>query len=140
MKKNIPHINFNASKADDFGFEIVSIEKIAQHRKKYNHNSELPHELKFYNLIFFTEGAGRHFIDFKWYTVQKNTLAYLTKGQINAFDFTSALKGFCLIFTEDFFLKCFSNLSEKFVFRLFNPQLFKLIHYCMIPKSWTAQA
>jgi len=127
MTKDIPHINFNPATTDNFGFEIVPIEKIAQNRNQNKHNSELPHQLKFYNLIFFTEGHGRHFIDFNWHKVQQNTLVYITKEQINAFDFSTNLKGFCLVFTEEFFVKCFSNLSEGFVFRLFNPQLFSPI-------------
>ncbi|MEQ9466457.1 MAG: helix-turn-helix domain-containing protein [Ekhidna sp.] len=127
MTKDIPHINFNPATTDNFGFEIVPIEKIAQNRNQNKHNSELPHQLKFYNLIFFTEGHGRHFIDFNWHKVQENTLVYITKEQINAFDFSRNLKGFCLVFTEEFFVKCFSNLSKGFVFRLFNPQLFSPI-------------
>ena len=127
MTKDIPHIKFNPATTDNFGFEIVPIEKIVQNRNQNNHNSELPHQLKFYNLIFFTEGIGRHFIDFNWYKVQQNSLVYLTKEQVNAFDFSTNLNGFCLVFTEDFLMKCFSHLSKEFVFRLFNPQLFSPI-------------
>ncbi len=127
MKKDIPQIDFKASISQHFGFEIVPIEKIAQNKEQYQHNPEHPHQLKFYNLIFFTEGKGRHFIDFEWYPVQQNSLVYLTKGQVNAFEFSESLKGYCLIFTEAYFVKCFSNLSEDFVFRLFNPQLFSPI-------------
>ncbi len=125
--KDIPHIKFNHSTTENFGFEIVPIEKIAQTKEQQGHNPELPHQLKFYNLIFFTEGKGRHYIDFKWYSVQKNTLVYLTKEQVNAFEFSESLKGFCIIFTEEYFVSYFSNLTEDFVFRLFNPQLFSPI-------------
>lgn len=133
MKKDIPHIQFNPSSAENFGFEILPIEKIAREKEQYNHNPELPHQLKFYNLIFFTSGFGRHFIDFNWFPVQENTLVYLTKEQVNAFDFSDSLSGFCIIFTEEYFVKCFSNLSKDFVFRLFNPQLFSPI--LQIPKQ-----
>ncbi|PWH84047.1 hypothetical protein DIS18_05735 [Algibacter marinivivus] len=133
MKKDIPHIQFNASTTENFGFEILPIEKIAREKKKYSHNPELPHQLKFYNLIFFTRGFGRHFIDFNWFPVQENSLVYLTKEQVNAFDFSKNLNGFCIIFTEEYFVKCFSNLSKDFVFRLFNPQLFSPI--LQIPKQ-----
>ena len=132
MTKDIPHIKFNASTTKNFGFEILPIEKIAREKEKYNHNPELPHQLKFYNLIFFTSGSGRHFIDFNWFPVQENSLVYLTKEQVNAFDFSANLNGFCIIFTEQYFVNCFSNLPEDFVFRLFNPQLFSPI--LRIPK------
>ena len=119
MKKDIPHIKFNPTTAENFGFEIVPIEKIANRKQTEKHNSQLPHQLKFYNLLFFTKGEGRHFIDFKWYPVQENTLVYLSKEQVNAFDFSTNLKGYCMIFTEALFMNCFSNYTSNFVFRPF---------------------
>ena len=133
MTKDIPHIKFNPATTENLGFEIVPIEKIANRNYTNEHNSELPHQLKFYNLIHFTEGKGRHFIDFKWHPVQESSLVYLAKEQVHAFDFSTDLKGYCMVFTEEFFVSCFSNLTEDFVFRLFNPQLFSPI--LQIPKE-----
>lgn len=133
MAKGIPHIEFDASTKKDFGFDIVSIETIYKNKEDFKHDPEVPHQLKFYNLIFFTEGKGKHFVDFNWYHVQQNSLVYLTKEQVHAFQFSKNLKGYCVIFTEGFFIKCFSHLPEKFVFRLFNPQLFSSI--IQIPKE-----
>ena len=127
MKKDVPHITFNPSTTESYGFEIVPIEKIAQNKGNISHNPEQPHQLKFYNLIFFTQGTGKHFVDFNWYPVQQNSLVYLTKEQVNAFEFSEQLKGYCIIFTEEYFVNCFSNLTEDFVFRLFNPELFSPI-------------
>ena len=133
MKNDIPYITFKPATTENFGFEIVPIEKIANRNYENEHNSELPHQLKFYSLIFFTEGKGRHFIDFKWHPVGGSSLVYLAKEQVNAFDFSTDLKGYCMVFKEEFFVSCFPNLSEDFVFRLFNPQLFSPI--LQIPKE-----
>ncbi|SFD42217.1 AraC family transcriptional regulator [Algibacter pectinivorans] len=127
MTKDIPQITFNPATTNNFGFEIVPIKDIAKSKSEHNHDPELPHRLKFYNLIFFTEGSGRHFIDFNWYPVQQNSLVYLTKDQVNAFEFSNHLKGYCIIFTETYFVNSFTNLSDDFVFRLFNPELFSPI-------------
>ncbi len=127
MKNSIPNIKFNPAAKEHLEFEIVPIEKIARSKASHEHNPELPHQLKFYNFIFFTEGSGKHFVDFNWYPVQKNSLVYLTKEQINAFQFSDHLKGFCIIFTEDFFISSFSHLPKDFIVRLFNPQLFSPI-------------
>lgn len=124
MKKYIPAITFKAGIREDIDFEIISIKKLAQQKHHYNHDPELPHRIKFYNLIFFTKGKGKHFIDFQWYPVQKNSFVFITKEQINAFDFSGTLKGFCIIFSEEYFVKSFSNLPKDFVFRAFNPQIF----------------
>lgn len=125
MIEIIPHVLFDSEKSEHLGLDIVLIEKIAAEKERYpNHHPEVPHQLKFYNLIYFTEGKGRHFIDFNWVNVQQNTLIYLTKEQIHAFDFSGNLKGYCIIFTEQYFINCFSNLTKDFIFRLFNPQIF----------------
>lgn len=133
MKTDIPYVKFESGDGDKDGFEVVSIEKIYQNRKTYDVNPETPHQLKFYNLIFFTEGESQHLIDFKWYPVKKNSLIFLTKEQVNAFKFTENLKGVCLIFTEDYFVKCMSSLPKNVVFRLFLPELFSPI--LEIPKN-----
>ncbi len=83
MKTEIPHIQFNSIIPENFGFEILPIEKLIRQKEQYDHNPESPHQLKFYNLIFFTKGTGRHFIDFKWFPVKANNLIYLTKEQVN---------------------------------------------------------
>ena len=127
MKKDIPHITFQPGSTDNFGFEIVPISEIAKNKNSHTHDPEMPHQLKFYNLIFFTQGSGRHFIDFNWFPVQENSLIYLTKDQISAFEFSENLKGYCIIFTEEYFVNSFSNLTNDFVFRLFNPELFSPI-------------
>ncbi len=127
MIKDIPPITFNPASSDNFGLEIVPLEEIAKNKNKHQHHPELPHQLKFYSLIFFTEGSGRHFIDFNWFPVQKNSLVYLTKDQINAFEFSDELKGYCILFTEEYFVNSFSNLTDDFVFKLLNPELFSPI-------------
>ncbi len=127
MKKEIPQIQFNSKVNDNFGFEIVPINKIAVHKNSYEHNPESPHQVKFYNLIFFSKGIGQHFIDFKWYDVKENSLLYVSKEQINAFKFSGNLEGYCIIFTEDYLMKCLETLPRNAVFRLFMPQLFSPI-------------
>ena len=124
MTKKVPTVAFAPQLNDQLGFEIVSIAKIRRHKDTFTHNPELPHQLKFYNLIFFTEGQGQHFVDFKWYPVQRHSLLYLTSDQVNAFDFSTPIEGYCIIFTEQYFLNCFPKLAQDFVFRRFNPQLF----------------
>lgn len=123
MKQEIPHIPFQPGNTSQKGFEIISVDKIRNRKGSLDHNPESPHQLLFYNLIYFTEGQGRHFVDFTWYPVQANSIVYLTKDQINAFDFTGSLNGYCIVFTQAYFVECFSNLPDHFIFRLFNPQI-----------------
>lgn len=124
MSKELPFIHFRPQSKQNFGFEIISIDTIRKSKYRYSHNPEKPHQLKFYTLIFFTEGSGRHYIDFNWYSIRKNTLLYLSKEQVHAFDFSTGLNGHCIMFDENYFLDCLSEFSDDFVFRLFTPQLY----------------
>ncbi|MEM9361145.1 MAG: helix-turn-helix domain-containing protein [Bacteroidota bacterium] len=127
MKSEVPKIAFNPASKKTVHFEIIPIEKIAKNRKTFDHDPEQPHQIKFYNLIFYTKGSGKHFIDFNWHAVNQNSLVYVAKEQINAFQFSEGLEGFCMVFTETYLTHCFPNLPKDFTFRLFSPQIFSPI-------------
>lgn len=123
MDHQLPPVSFK-EEATDLGVDIITIEDIALNKHIYKPDPSKPHQLKFYNLIFITKGSGKHFVDFKWYPVQKDSVVYITKDQINAFDCNSGLQGYCLIFTESFLVKTLAHLPKDFVFQVFNPQMF----------------
>ncbi|MCB0516319.1 MAG: helix-turn-helix transcriptional regulator [Chitinophagales bacterium] len=123
MKKDIPKVNYKPQSTEDFGLDIVSIDNIKQRQDNKTHHSEQPHQLKFYTLIYFTQGSGRHYVDFEWYPVQKNTVVFLTKEQVHAFDFSTDLDGYCLVFNEGYFVKYTTQFSDNFIFRFLNDQL-----------------
>ena len=127
MKKDIPKITFNPTTTIIEGFEIVPLQRIAKNKDEYKVNPESPHQLKFYNLIFITEGKSRHFIDFKWHDIKQNSFIYTSKDQVNAFDFSKETKGFCFIFNSEYLSKTLSKLPKDIIFRLFTPQLFSPI-------------
>lgn len=122
--KHIPSIEFKSDDHRIKGVEIIPLDKIVSKRKHLTHDPEKPHKLQFYNLIFYTGGQSQHLVDFEWYPVKKNTLVYLAKGQVNAFDFKPDLQAYCILFTHDYFEQCFSNISKELVFRMFNHYLF----------------
>ncbi len=123
MDNQLPPVSFK-EEAIGLGIDIITLENISANKNIYKPDPSKPHQLKFYNLIFFTEGQGNHFVDFNWYPVQKDSIVYVTKDQINAFDCSSGMKGFCLIFTESFLVKTLAHLPKDFVFQVFNQQLF----------------
>lgn len=123
MKNEIPHVTFDTTNEKRMGFEIVPIKRIFDEQKRLKPNPNQPHQLKFYNLILFTKGHGRHFIDFNWYPVEAGSIIYLAKEQVNAFELSPDLDGYCIIFTESYFVECFSQLPEEFIFRLFHAEL-----------------
>lgn len=124
MTEEIPHIQFESSYSKIKGIEIISLESLIERKDSLNHFPEKAHQLDFYMLVFYTEGETEHLVDFVWHKVRKNTLFYLAKGQVNAFRFKKNLKGYLIIFTENYFKEHLNKLPKNAVIRLFTSHLF----------------
>lgn len=124
MTKEIPHILFETKFPEIKGIEIFAIENLIERKTQLEHNPEKAHQLEFYMLIFFTNGKSKHLVDFVWHEVKENTVIYLTKGQINAFHFKKEMKGFMLLFTEEYFNAQLNKLPNDTIIRLFTSHLF----------------
>lgn len=129
MQKDIPHIVFNSQKPSDSGIEILTIENLFKRKDDADHNPEKAHQVAFNMIVYYTEGESKQLVDFVWHPAKKNTIIHLSKGQINAFQFTKNLKGYILLFTEDFLKKQINSLPKNEIIRLFNAHLFSpIIH------------
>lgn len=65
-------------------------------------NNNIPHVHTFYEIIWFREGGGSHFVDFQEYPVEKNMLFFLSPGQVHCFDDCLKHKGILIKFCTDF--------------------------------------
>jgi len=124
MTDEIPYIQFKSRDTKIEGIEIITIEDIISRKDNLSHSPEKAHQIKFYKIVFYTNGVTEHLVDFIWHKVQKNTLIYLSKGQINAFKFTDDVKGYVILFTEEYFRKRLSYIPNDTVIRLFTSHLF----------------
>jgi len=61
-----------------------------------------PHVHTFYEVIWFQEGGGVHYVDFKEYPIEANTLFFLSPGQVHYFDSNTHRKGVLMKFCTDF--------------------------------------
>ena len=66
--------------------------------------STFPHRNDFYEVLYITEGAGTHFIDFNAYPIEPNTFYFISPGQVHYWETTVPIDGEIFIFTEDFLL------------------------------------
>ncbi|WP_452229913.1 helix-turn-helix domain-containing protein [Lacinutrix sp. MEBiC02404] len=130
MQKDIPHIEFDSKKPDNSGIEIIKIEDLnARKDDAEDHHPEKAHQVSFNMIVLYTAGESKHLVDFVWHRVKKNTIIHISKGQINAFQFTPELKGYILLFTEPYLKKQINTLPKNEIDRLFNAQLFSpIIH------------
>lgn len=127
MPNEIPHILFESKKPNNRGIEILTIESLSKRKNDVEHSPEKAHQLAFNMIVFYTEGESKQLVDFVWHDVKKNTTIHLSKGQVNAFQFNENLKGYIIIFTEDYLKKQINALPQNEIIRLFNSQLFSPI-------------
>lgn len=92
---------------------------------KHQGHTTKPHIHSFYQIIWFKQGSGQHFVDFKEYDVADNSVFFIAKNQVHYFDNNTDYKGILLHFNEaflvqkesetDFFLKCnlFNNPYQQ---------------------------
>jgi len=64
-------------------------------------------------IYLFTEGSGRHLVDFEAVDVESRHILFISQGQVHAFDRNKTYDGKALIFTEHFF--CRTNFDTKFL-------------------------
>jgi len=69
-----------------------------------------PHRHDFYNILFISQGAGTHTIDFSTYRVEPCSIFFLTPGQVHSLNLSVDVKGFTIFFTPEFYLM---DSSEK---------------------------
>lgn len=102
----LPNDLFNA---DRFGGYLSSnpiIEKVHKH--------------SFYHLVYFTNGAGQHTIDFKDYPIEPGCIYFMSPGQVHNFKFENDPDGYVINFSTTFFDQLLINSSIIDQFSSFN--------------------
>jgi AraC family transcriptional activator of pobA len=69
-----------------------------------------PHKHEFYELLWVQAGRTKHVIDYHETVVESETLFFMSPGQVHLVEDYRAVKGDCVMFTEEFFL---FNLPNK---------------------------
>ena len=96
-------------------FEVYDLNS---YRKKWNDEATSPHSHSYYQIIWFTKKGGTHQIDFKEYPIDINTLLFIGKDQVHAFDQDLEIEGWLIHFNESFFTPNDVDLFLKFsIFR-----------------------
>lgn len=124
MSKDLPQIKFKSKFPQISGIEILRLEGIAKRKSTLSHNPERPHQANFYQLIIYTNGATENLIDFVRYKAQKKSLFYISIGQVYSFKFNPEIRGYVILFTEEYFKKQMNNLPNYTTLRLLASHLF----------------
>jgi AraC family transcriptional regulator, transcriptional activator of pobA len=76
-----------------------------------------PHKHRFYEMFYVKNGQLMQNVDYKAYTIDKNQLFFISQGQLHIWhERVQPIKGFRLMFTEDFFQV--NQLNNTFLYEL----------------------
>lgn len=80
----------------------ILIERLSDYLKR-NDNLIFPHQHNFYHVVIFTNGSGKHTIDFEEYEVQPWQVYFMIPGQIHTWNFEGEIEGYIVNFRVDTF-------------------------------------
>lgn len=118
MKKSTqPIVQYHLHKAhpEKLQFELYDLNA---YRKKSGEKAAKPHSHSYYQIIWFFESGGTHTVDFTNFDIKANTILFISKDQIHAFDDTLDVKGWLIHFNESFFMHTEVDIFLKY--RIFN--------------------
>jgi AraC-like DNA-binding protein len=69
------------------------------------------HKHSFYHLVYFTQGSGSQFIDFKNYPVVPGLIYFMIPGQVHSWNFASDPDGYIINFSREYFNSFLYNSS-----------------------------
>ncbi len=121
MKKQLLEVNFNNKDNPKSYFDIVKIEELL--KRDLDHDIGKNHLVKFYIIFFVYEGQGYHTIDFTDYNYNEGTVLLVRKDQIHKFFRSTNVKGYLLVFTEEFIISHLNRMEALKSMQLFNDSL-----------------
>ena len=69
----------------------------------YPHRTDRPHRHNYYEICVFINGAGRHEIDFNPYTIQSNSIHFVSPGQVHLISREKDYHGYLIVFSREFY-------------------------------------
>ncbi len=121
MKKRLAEIDFDNQRNPNSFFDIVKVEDLMQ--RSLDHDIAENHLVKFFIIFFVYEGKGKHTIDFVDYPYEDGTVFLIRKGQIQKFSRNKNVRGYLLVFTEEFIISHLNQLEASKTLQLFNDSL-----------------
>ncbi len=106
----IKKYHLHKGEPDKIQFEIFSLKDHLMQNASHTQN---PHIHSFYQIIWFVKGSGKHYVDFKEYEVEDNTLFFISKGQVHLFD--ENIQEGCVIHFNESFLDLYENFTDIFL-------------------------
>jgi len=129
----IEQYHLHKDQPEKIQFELYSLD---EYLKESDSCANEPHIHSFYQIIWFTKGKGKHFVDFNEYDFSENTIFFIPKGQIHYFD-NSPCDGYVIHFNETFLVDDEDEVNIFLKHNIFNS--FESEPFFRIPKDRTKE-
>jgi AraC family transcriptional regulator, transcriptional activator of pobA len=116
-KTKIEQYHLHKDQPEKLQFEIYSLNDYLT--KNIGH-TEKPHIHSFYQIIWFTKGKGKHFVDFNEFEASDNKMFFISKNQIHYFDNYSSYEGVIIHFNESFLIDNENDIDIFLKYNIFN--------------------
>ncbi|WP_229722736.1 helix-turn-helix domain-containing protein [Xylophilus rhododendri] len=108
-----PSLAFPVFNTSDFGggdgafyFDLVRLEDRPDIPRSF------PHRHDYYHLLWMSEAAGTHLLDFERYPARANSVFFVSPGQLHAWESAIRPCGFVINFSADFFVQMFPRADD----------------------------
>ncbi len=112
-QSNFPEVSFSYD-ASQSELDIIDLADLQRRSVDLSPPPDTPHRLKFNMLVFIFRGEGHHLVDFEKVRFTSASVIFLNKGQVQAFDFSSKLRGRAVLFTDSFIDSLESHMRLPF--------------------------
>ncbi|WP_350287857.1 AraC family transcriptional regulator [uncultured Croceitalea sp.] len=92
-------------------FEIYDLKK---YLKKSGQKATVPHSHSYHQLIWFFDSKSSHRVDFNTYDVSTNTIIFIAKDQVHAFEDNEETEGLLIHFNDSFFMHTEVDIFLKY--------------------------
>ena len=116
-KEKILQYHLHKDSPKKLQFELYGLNR---YRRKNGIKAAIPHSHSYYQIIWFTKKGGTHLVDFKTYPVTENSILFIGKNQIHAFDDDMDIEGWLFHFNESFFTP--ADVDAVLKYNIFKPQ------------------
>jgi len=107
---NIPDVKFREDKANDIGFEIMTLQSLLDRSDSLEFPINKLHRIRFHQLMLITKGEAGHVVDFEPHKLSVGDLLFVNMGQVHAFVEEGDREAYIILFTDEFLNK---NLSQS---------------------------
>ena len=96
----------------------IAIHDLNEYLRKHQEHITKPHFHSFYQIIWFRNGNGKHYIDLNEYIVSENIIFFIGKNQVHCFDININYNGVLIHFNETFLIHrhCETDFFLKYNF------------------------